>query len=119
MRTILAILTPPSHRRFASRLLSCLLAHLGGPGLSQARRLHRLVLGKSPSPRDEEASLGSKANRFVARMLAIGSGMGFEASLNESSARRLLKPHSDKERSYLDEIELRTRKRRTGSRAAL
>ena len=52
-------------------------------------------------------------------MLAIGSGMGFEASLNESSARRLLKPHSDKERSYLDEIELRTRKRRTGSRAAL
>jgi hypothetical protein len=63
----------------------------------------RQMKGEQVSPEKHSEWTGNKTNRLVAGVLSLG---------NESSARLLLKPASERSRFYVDEIEPRGNKRR-------
>ena len=84
---------------------------------AEARRLKGISLGIRMPIEDERPWSDHKSNLFIARMLAIGTGRGPKASLNESSVRRLLKPIKEKHRFYLDEFEPRGKRKTAGEGA--
>ena len=109
-------------RNLGAGLLRHFLAYVRGYGdalrssrlREQARDTYRMTKGQTvlterhiggeKVPPDEESEwTGNKTHRLIAGLLSLG---------NESSARLLLKPASERSRFYVDEIEPRGNKRR-------